>query len=231
MTDKLRDDLSNYDKDAYEKPSVTVDVCICSIIGGDLKVLLIKRKNAPYRDRWAIPGGFLDIDKNESLEATALRELKEETHVDGVYLEQLKSYGDPERDPRMRVITVSYFALVPHDVAASMDIHADDDAKDAMWFSLRNLPDDLAFDHGKILSDLLERLVGKISYLPIAFSLVPKTFTLMELQKVYEAVLGRDLHTGNFQRKIRSQYKLRKTSRRTPTGGRPSNVFTYRGWK
>jgi 8-oxo-dGTP diphosphatase len=229
----LKKDASNYDKDAYEKPSVTVDVAICTIMDDDLKVLLIKRKYEPFKNHWAIPGGFVDLKKKESLEETAFRELEEETNLDGIYLEQLKTYGDPDRDPRMRIITVAYFALLPYENLTSKEIKADDDAKEVKWFSLRHLPKNLGFDHKKILNDLLIRLIGKASYTPIVFSLVPKKFTWLRLHKAYEIVLGRKLIPSNFRRKIKSMYDLKilKNKKRPASRGRPSVYLQYEGMK
>lgn len=226
----LAEDGSNYDKNAYEKPAVTVDIAICSIMDNNLKVLLIKRKHPPYRDHWAIPGGFVDIETRQTLDKTAHRELQEETGLRNVYLEQLKSYGDPDRDPRMRIITVAHFALVPMD--RLNEITAGDDAKEAGWFSLRDLPD-LAFDHEQILSDLLERLVGKISYTPIGFELVPEKFTWTQLQTVYEIILGKKLNDSNFRRKIKSMYIIHtlKGVAKDKRPGRPSGYLSYGGMR
>jgi len=233
MPEDLKDDLSNYDENRYKKPSVTVDIAICTIIGGILKVLLIKRKYPPYRDCWAIPGGFLEVDKKETLEETAMRELREETNLHDIYLEQLKTYGDPERDPRTRVITVAYFALIPWEAFQEQKITADSDAKEAQWFSFRELPE-LAFDHKEILSDLLSRLRGKILYSPIAFALVPERFTWSRLQSVYESVLGKKMITANFRRKIMASYKIRQITKgpkkeRKTRLGRPPILLKFDG--
>lgn len=230
----LLDDLSNYDAEAYDRPSVTVDICICTIKDGDLKVLLIKRKHPPFRNFWAIPGGFVDVKANETLQETAERELREETSAENVYLEQLKTYGDPGRDPRMRVVTVAYFALIPETQLQDQNICPGSDAKETGWFSLRDLPvyGQLAFDHKEILSDLLTRLEGKISYTPIAFSLVPKRFTWAQLQQVYEIVLGKKLSRANLRRKVRSMYRIRELkSKRLGKRGRPSVYLRYEGMK
>lgn len=227
--EQLKDDVSNYDKDAYEKPSVTVDVGICRYLDGEVQVLLIKRKHPPYRDHWAIPGGFVQIDAKEGLEATAARELQEETGLRNIYLEQLKSYGDPDRDPRLRVITVAYFALLRMSALSKQTVKAADDAKEAAWFSLRKLPK-LAFDHGRILGDLLERLSGKIAYAPIAFHLLEESFTWSELQDLYEFVLGKRIVAPNFRRKIQSLYRIEPTRTHRSVGlGRPAAEFTYEG--
>ncbi len=170
----------SYDASKYERPSVTVDVVMMSLRQRDLQVLLIKRRAWPYEGMWAIPGGFVNID--ESLETAAKRELQEETGVQDVYLEQLYTFGDPGRDPRTRVITVVYFALLDSE---RLQVRAADDAADVGWFSVYDLPP-LAFDHEKILQYSLERLRGKLDYTTIAFSLLPEQFTLRELQRVIQ---------------------------------------------
>lgn len=227
----LKDDLSNYNKDAYEKPSVTVDIIICQIIDNDLKVLLIKRKYPPFRDSWAIPGGFVEIAKKETLKQAALRELQEETGVSGVDVYQLATYGDPDRDPRMRVITVAYYALLPQSVVNSLHIKAADDAKEYQWASMKDLPK-LAFDHDNILNDFMNRLKGRIEYTTDAFQFRPE-FTWSELQNVYEAVLNRKLIAPNFRRKISSMYDIQpvETSEKPNEIGRPAQLFRMNGVK
>jgi 8-oxo-dGTP diphosphatase len=227
----LKEDLSNYNSDAYEKPSITVDVCICTIKNNQLEVLVIKRKHPPFKGEWAIPGGFLEPSKNETLEETAARELREETNLKNIYTEQLKTYGDPGRDPRTRVVTVVYFALLPYSVLKNRIIEARDDAEDYKWVPLRKLPK-LAFDHKKILKDLLIRLMGKINYTNIAFSLLPKYFTWAELQKVFEIILGRSLTAPNFRRKIEALHHLEKVKfKKGQVIGRPPAYLSYKGMK
>ena len=187
-----------YDARKYDRPSVTVDVVMMSLRQRDLQVLLVKRRSWPYEGMWAIPGGFVNMD--ESLETAAKRELQEETGVQDVYLEQLYTFGDPGRDPRTRVITVVYFALLD---SARMQVRAASDAADVGWFSVYNLPE-LAFDHAEILKYALGRLRGKLDYTNIAFSLLPEQFTLRELQRVYEIILHRRLDKRNFRKKILS---------------------------
>jgi 8-oxo-dGTP diphosphatase len=226
----LKDNLANYSSEKYSKPSVTVDIAICSIIDSQLKVLLIQRKYPPFRGLYALPGGFVELSRKESLEETAKRELQEETGLKDIYFEQLKTYGDVDRDPRMRIITVAYFALVPYDQVCQ--VKAGDDATDCVWFPLRNLPQ-LAFDHNQILSDLLQRLVGKISYSEIAFSLVPKVFSWSAVQHVFEAVLGEKLLAPNFRRFIKAHYKIKelKSQQHFKSLGRKSNSLSYWGTK
>jgi len=222
--------LKSYNPNLYEKPSVTVDIAICSIIDGELKVLLIKRKHPPYRDKWAIPGGFVDIPSKETLEETAARELFEETMLKDIFIEQLKTYGDPNRDPRMRIITVAYYALVPYGRVCFTK--AGDDAAETRWFPIRNLPE-LAFDHKKILSDILTRLMGKVSYTTIAFNLVPPEFTWTELQGVFEAILGRKFIVPDFRSSILSRYDIRTLNKKKKMDGRgrPSNLLNMTGEK
>lgn len=221
-------DASNYDPEAYARPAVTVDVAICMIRDGALKVLLIKRRHPPFAGLWALPGGFVRIESGENLDESARRELREETGVSDVYLEQLKTYGAPDRDPRTRVITVAYYALLAPD--AELSIAAGEEARDVRWFALNELPE-LAFDHATILTDLLVRLQGKIEYAPLAFTLVPGQFTWPDLQDVYEIILGKSLLTPNFRRKMKSMYKIEelKSTRASDMAGKPPRYLRYRG--
>jgi len=193
----------------YEKPSVTVDVCICRMNENKLEVLLIKRKNHPFQNCYAIPGGFLDIPAKENLSDTAKRELEEETHIKGVDVHELKTYSEPDRDPRLRVITVAYFALLSPEKIGNLTIKADDDAYDEEWFDLHNLPD-MAFDHNVILKDLLKRLSIGLQHKSYAFDLVNAEFTWTELHEVYEAVLNVEIDKANFRKKIASRFDVEK---------------------
>ena len=163
---------------------------------GDLKVMLIRRKLAPFKNAWALPGGFVHID--ETTDEAARRELAEETGIKDIYLEQLYTFSDVERDPRERVVTVAYYALVK---TIGHEIAADSDAVDAAWFSVDDVPT-LAFDHANILAVALSRLRGKVRYRPIGFELLPPKFTLSALQHVYETILGESLDKRNFRRKV-----------------------------
>lgn len=214
----------SYDPTEYDRPSVTVDVVIFSLIDEKLRVLLVRRRNWPFADMWAIPGGFVRME--ESLEAAAARELAEETGVRDVYMEQLYTFGAPDRDPRTRVITVAYFALVPAD---SVDQPAaGTDAAEARWFAMDNLPE-LAFDHRDILEYALERLRYKLEYTMVGFELLPDVFTLSELQHAYELILDEELDKRNFRRKILSAEILEDTGRKQREGeGRPARLYRYR---
>jgi len=213
-----------YDPTQFERPSVTVDVVIFSILDEQLKVLLIKRKAWPFEGMWAIPGGFVQIA--EDLETAAYRELAEETGVlkDDVYLEQLFTFGCPDRDPRTRVITVAYFALVGAD---KLSPQAATDAEEVDWFSIYNLPP-LAFDHADILDYALTRLRYKLEYSAVGFQLLPEKFTLRELQDAYEIVLGAKLDKGNFRSRLRKTNVVEMVDGYRETGGRPARLYRFR---
>ncbi len=175
---------------------LTVDIVIFALRERRLQVLLIRRGVEPFRGSWAIPGGFVLPD--EGLEQAAQRELREETGVDAAYLEQLYTFGDVGRDPRGRVVTVAYVALMAGEGPAPI---AGTDAAEAAWFPLEALPS-LAFDHARILEYALERLRNKAEYTTVAFQMMPEKFSLTALQRVYEAILGRPLDKRNFRRKL-----------------------------
>ena len=201
---------------------VAVDLVIFTIHDGALHALLIQRAAPPFEGRWALPGGF--ILHGESLEDAALRELGEETGVRNVYLEQLYSFGDPDRDPRGRVISVAYYALVAADRAP---LSAGSDASDARWWSVAKHPP-LAFDHGRILEYALERLRNKLEYTTVGFQLLPPKFTLTQLQLVYEAILGRALDKRNFRRKMELLGILKPLQEWAREGrSRPAQLFTF----
>lgn len=277
--------LASYNPGNYEKPSVTVDMIIFTIdtvtpkhskCAADkvLELLLIKRNNHPYIFQWALPGGFVNID--ESLEDAAARELKEETGIDNVYMEQLYTMGSVKRDPRMRVISTSYMALAPKE---ALNAVAGDDAAGACWFTvcrelveknsegstwsitLENETEDvlikyliketyrfngvvkvsdinvelapdsrdrIAFDHIEVINLALERMGNKVEYTPIAFNLLPEEFTLSELQKVYETLLGKPLYKANFRKKIKPM--VVETDRMCRNGAyRPGKYYKYAG--
>ena len=204
-----------------EKLRVAVDIVIFTIRERALHVLLVKRGVPPFEGQYAIPGGF--IREDESLEEAALRELYEETGVRKVFLEQLYSFGDPKRDPRGRVISVAYYALI---ASGSLSLSAGADAAEAAWVRIDGLPA-LAFDHQKILDYALERLRNKVEYTTVGFELLPRKFTLGELQAVYEAILGRGLDKRNFRRKIALLGILKPLRERQATGRKPAQLFRF----
>ena len=204
-----------------ESLRVTVDIVIFTLREGSLQVLLVKRGVPPFEGQYAIPGGF--IREGESLEEAALRELYEEAGVRNVFLEQLYTFGDPKRDPRGRVITVAYYALIASD---KLSLVAGADAAEAQWFPVNNLPP-LAFDHRSILDYAIERLRNKLEYTTVGFQLLPERFTLGELQAVYEAILGRALDKRNFRRKIALLGILKPLREWQHTGRKPAQLFRF----
>ena len=208
----------------YPRPAVTVDIILFTFHDNDLKVLLIRRNGEPFKGKWALPGGFVNMD--EDLDTAAMRELAEETHVTDVYLEQLYTFGDLERDPRGRVITVAYFALLSTDQAAQLHIKSDSDADDARWWSMYALPE-LAFDHDPILQYALQRLRWKLEWTALGFLLLPAEFTLSELQKVYETVLNEPLDKRNFRRKMLATDVLEETGNIREGDHRPAKLYRF----
>lgn len=199
---------------------VTVDIVLFTIRDRKLHLLLIRRLAKPFENRYALPGGF--VHEDESLDAAALRELREETGVGDVYLEQLYTFGDPRRDPRGRVITVAYYALVPPNQA----LHAGTDASDAAWFPVTDLPS-LAFDHRKIADYAHQRIRNKLDYTNVGFELLPERFTLTELQLVHEAILGQALDKRNFRRKIVQKAIVKPTKEMQQTGRKPAHLYRF----
>lgn len=179
-----------------ERPALAVDTALFSILDGQLQCLLIRRGTPPFVGAYALPGGF--VLPNESLEEAAFRELQEESNVRNVYLEQLYTFGDPERDPRGRVVSVAYYALID---AARQTLRASTDAAEARWFPVSRLPA-LAFDHARIVKLALDRLRGRANYTTVAFQLMPRAFTIEELHRVYSIIMGRPLDRRNFRKKI-----------------------------
>jgi 8-oxo-dGTP diphosphatase len=200
---------------------VTVDVVIFTIQFEELKVLLVKRGIPPFKGQFALPGGF--VHEGESLEKAAVRELREETGVADVYLEQLYSFGEPGRDPRERVITIAYYALIAADRS---QLAAGTDTTEAAWWPMGKLPA-LAFDHQEILEYALERLRNKLEYTTVGFQLLPPKFTLTELQGVYESILGKKLDKRNFRRKIELLKILKPTQEYRRGEQRPARFYRF----
>lgn len=204
----------------YPHPAVTTDMVIFTIRQSQLCVLLIKRRDEPFKNQWALPGGF--VAEDEDIEQCAMRELREETGIDKVYLEQLYTFGSPDRDPRERVITVAYYALLPSDQLA---IQAASDAVDVKWFEVTSIPK-LGFDHNKIVNIAQQRLIAKLDYSTIAFQLLPDLFTLTEVQRVYEIILGQAIDKRNFRKQILALDNLQKTKQQKRDGAhRPAFLY------
>lgn len=180
----------------YARPALTVDCVVFGLDEAQLRVMLIQRGRQPFEGTWALPGGFVRVD--ESVDDAARRELAEETGLHDVYLEQLYTFGEVRRDPRERVVSVAYYALVN---LADHPARAATDARDAAWFAVNDVPT-LAFDHATILATASERLRGKVRYQPIGFELLPAKFTLSQLQNLYELVLERELDKRNFRKRV-----------------------------
>lgn len=206
----------------YPHPAVTVDIVIFTVIENHLKVLLVKRNDEPFKDTWALPGGFVRMD--EDIKDAAERELKEETGVTDVYLEQLYTFGDITRDPRGRVITVTYIALVNSE---NLTLHPSTDVKEANWFSIASLPK-LAFDHKKILEYSYQRLKWKFEYTTVAFSLLPKKFTISQILNIYEIVFDKKFDKRNFVKKIKNLKILKPEETKKDVSFRPPKLYSLK---
>ncbi|MBN1640454.1 MAG: NUDIX hydrolase [Anaerolineae bacterium] len=219
MDEPARDDAKR-----YERPSVTVDTVLLSLRRGELQVLLVRRKHPPFEGMWAIPGGFVGND--ESLDAAARRELAEETGIDDpkLRLQQLHAYGAPDRDPRTRVITVAYLAAV---CAEELPVRAGSDAAEAAWHPAHQ-PPPLAFDHAAILSRAVQQICREVQYSAAIFDLLPRAFTLTELQLAFEQVLGETLDKRNFRRKILSSGVVEATPNLSGGDHRPARLYRCR---
>lgn len=204
----------------YPHPSVTTDCVIFGFDGTKLKVLLVERGIEPFKGRWAFPGGFLNMD--ESAEKGALRELEEETGLKGAYIHQFHTFSDPQRDPRERVITIAYYALV-----RMQEVKGGDDAADARWFALDEVPQ-LAFDHDQILRMAEKTLRQQIHFEPVGFELLPEKFTIKELQNLYEAILDVRFDRRNFYNKMKRLGLLEQTDETTnPSQKKEAYLFKF----
>lgn len=180
----------------YQRPALATDCVIFGFDGGELKLLLIEREKEPFKNKWALPGGFVFME--ETTEECAKRILLEKTGVKHMFIEQLYTFSDTDRDPRERIVSVAYYALVNKH---QYELIAGRDTIKAEWFELSKLPK-LAFDHGKIVKMAIQRLKGKVSYQPIGFELLDEKFTLSQLQTLYEAILETPIDKRNFRKKI-----------------------------
>jgi 8-oxo-dGTP diphosphatase len=206
------------------KPFVAVDIALFSVADKDLRVLLIKRTLEPFAGCWVIPGGILQ--ENESLDQAALRQLKEKAGISDAYLEQLYTFGDPQRDPRERSVAVAYVGLVPEDRLEQVEVERK--AGGAEWFSMYNLPS-LGFDHLQILEYALTRLRAKLEYTNAAYSLLPQEFTLTDLQALYEVVFHEAFDRRNFRKKILAADVLEPTGKQIIRGAhRPAQAYRFK---
>ncbi len=229
--------LASYKPKDYPRPAVAVDLVILTIVDAQLRVLLVKRKEHPFKDAWALPGGFLRVGESadaqgEDLEAAAKRELHEETGLssDRIFLEQLYTFGKSGRDPRMRVVSVAYIALVRPDLAPI--VRAGGDVSRAQWFVIDGLKKvELAFDHRAVVQLALERIRGKLDYSNLAFDLVPMTFTIPELRTVFAIVLAKAQDPGNFRRRFNRMLEdglIERAPGKRITTSKPATVYRYK---
>lgn len=218
--------FQRHDVSQYEKPSFTVDLVIFTVRAEQLHVLLVKRAEPPFKGCWALPGGFLDPQRDESVDACAVRKLVEETGVRAPYLEQLKTYGSRHRDPRGWIATTIYFALM-----ASDSVQLSGNQAAACWAPVRgeSADFDLAFDHALILADAVKRLRSKLEYTHIAVHLLPEEFTLPELQRTYETILQQPLDKSSFRRRVAQADMLEELIGKQRDGsGRPAQLYRFR---
>ena len=206
----------------HQPIQVTVDIVVFTVHEQTLQVLLIERGIDPFKGLYALHGGFVRAE--ETLEQAAFRELLEETGTKNVYLEQLYTFGDPGRDPRGRVVTVAYYALVPTDKSPLL---AGTDAATAGWYPVSALPP-LAFDHKKIVEYAVDRLRNKLEYTNVGFQLLPTKFTLSALQALHEAILGKPLDKRNFRRKVLGLGLVKPSKEMQATGRKPAQLFSFR---
>ena len=199
---------------------LTTNIVVFSLRDEQLKLLLVRRRNPPFQDCWSLPGGV--VGEDEDIEANAMRKLAEGTGVTGVYLEQLCTFGDPGRDPRERVVSVAYYALVPSE---RLRLRDNGDSEDVAWFAVDALPE-LAFDHGAMVDVAHQRLAAKLDYSTIAFQFMPERFTLSDLQNVYEMILNRSLDKRNFRKRMLAMEQIRQTGEVRRNGShRPARLY------
>ena len=232
--------LARYDASRYPHPSVSVDVALVTVDGEELKAVLIRRGEHPGLGKWSLPGGFVDM--RESLDQAATRVLETKVGIRGIFLEQLYTFGEPDRDPRTRVITIAYYALVDANLLARQPLE-NNEAKlltlKVPWKGERGGPVDvvdaegkrlpLAFDHAEILGLVVKRLRGKLDYAPIGFELLPAKFTLRQLQSIHETILGRRFNKDSFRRRLLASGLIVPTGEREgDVGHRPAELYRFK---
>ncbi|MCA9070011.1 MAG: NUDIX hydrolase [Planctomycetaceae bacterium] len=232
--------LARYDASRYPHPSVSVDVALVTVDEDQLKAVLVRRAEHPAQGKWSLPGGFVGM--NESLDEAASRVLETKVGVNGIFLEQLYTFGEPHRDPRTRVITVAYYALVD----AGLLVGERFEDQNAQWVTLKipwkgehggpvealdegGKPLPIAFDHAEILGLVVQRLRGKLNYAPIGFELLPTQFTLRQLQSLHETILGRTYNKDSFRRRLLSSGLIVPTGEREQdVGHRPAELYQFK---
>jgi 8-oxo-dGTP diphosphatase len=230
--------LETYHPEDYPRPSVTVDIAALTAHAGHLWALVIKRDKPPFRNSWALPGGFVQM--TESIDVAASRVLAEEAGLEDVYLEQLYTFGEPERDPRTRIISVAYFALIAWRKLRSLKAQggatlmklsvawAGETGGPVSLLDEHELHQSIAFDHADILGMAVKRIRGKLDYVPIGFQLLPSRFTLRQLQEVHETILNRPLNKDSFRRRMLASGLLKATGEREENVDyRPAELYRF----
>jgi 8-oxo-dGTP diphosphatase len=230
--------LAGYDASRFERPSLTVDVVLLSVVDGALATVVVKREEHPHRGRWALPGGFVKM--TESLDAAAARVLEDKAGLSAVFLEQLYTFGEPRRDPRTRVVTVAYYALVDRRRFDAAHAHGEmtlarvavpwrgEEGGPVQLLGAGDAPLATAFDHADIVGTAVKRVRGKLAYTPVGFQLLPREFTLLDLQRVHETVLGRALNKDSFRRKMLASGDLEATGEaEKDVDHRPAELYRF----
>ena len=213
--------IKSYNIHDYEVPLCTVDMAIFSLIDQELNVLLVNRDNHPFKNQWALPGGFVDLTIDNSTEAAAYRKLEDKTGISSAYLEQVETIGSPERDPRGWSLTILYFALVD-----STEVLLSDEGKESKWVPIDWLATkQLAFDHNHLVNVAIERLRAKATYTALPIELMPREFTLTELQNVFELILERKLQAKSFRKRVVSAGMVEETGDSKISGKRPAKLY------
>ncbi|MDH3306213.1 MAG: NUDIX domain-containing protein [Acidimicrobiia bacterium] len=230
------DFLASYDPTEFDRPSTAVDVALVTIIDDQLRVLVLRRPDHPYRGSWQLPGGFVEID--ESLDQAAARVIADKAGLADTFIEQLYTFGAPDRDPRTRVITIAYYALVEPDrlvdlpngvELATIDVPWEGETGGPVALHLDGGAIEVAFDHEAIVGMVVQRLRGKLDYAPVGYELLPDEFTLHDLQRIHETVLGRSLNKDSFRRRMVATREIEGTGRRqTGVGYRPAELYRVR---
>ena len=216
--------LKNYNPDDFKRPNASVDAVIYTVSSGSLQTLVMKRENHPFQGKWSLVGGYIDMENDCDLEATAKRKLEEKTGVKTPYLEQFGSFGNKTRDPRWWSITTVYFALIS---AEGIALEAGSGATDIKWVPVENgeVSEGLAFDHAHILKECTERLRSKVLYTSLPIHMMPDEFTLAELQQVYEVIMGGKMDHKSFRRRMLGADILEETGNMKETGRRPAMLY------
>lgn len=217
--------IKNYDAKKFKRPNTAVDTLIFTVKNHALHVLIIKRDDYPFKGWWSFVGGFVDVDKDKTLEDTAKRKLFEKTSVATPYVEQFKTIGNFDRDPRGWTVSTIYFALIPSE---NLVLKCGNGAQEIKWSKISNgkIKEKLAFDHSEILTDCLTRLKSKVMYTSLPVFLLPNEFSLSELQQVYEIILERNIERKAFQRRMLNSAILLDTGKRKFSGRRPARLYT-----